>query len=108
MLAQNTGESPLYRQFTRAGRAIRIWFDHAGTALKVRGNGPISGFQIAGSDRKYVAAVARIEGTTVVVSSPEVTDPRSVRYAWDYYPDANLVNEWGLPASVFRTDDRDQ
>ena len=81
MLAQNTGESPLYRQFTREGSAIRIWFDHAGKALKVRGNGPISGFQIAGSDRKYVAAVARIEGTTVVVSSPEVTDPRSVRWS---------------------------
>ena len=107
MLAQNTGESAQYRQFTREGNAIRIWFDHAGKALKVRGNGPLTGFQIAGSDRKYVAASARIEGTTVVVSSSEVTDPRSVRYAWDCFPDANLINEWGLPASLFRTDDRD-
>ena len=108
MLAQNSGESPQYRQFTREGSAIRIWFDHAGKVLKVQGSGPLSGFQIAGSDRKYVAAVARIEGTTVVVSSPDVAEPRSVRYAWDYYPDANLVNESGLPASLFRTDDRDQ
>jgi sialate O-acetylesterase len=108
MLAQTTGGSPLYRQFTREGSAIRIWFDHAGKALKARGGGPLTGFQIAGSDRKYVAASARIEGATVVVSSPEVTDPRSVRYAWDYYPDANLVNEWGLPASLFRTDEQDR
>jgi len=107
MLAQSTGGPLLYRQFTREGNAIRIWFDHPGKALKVRGGGTLTGFQIAGSDRKYVEASARIDGTTVVVSSPEVTDPRSVRYAWDYYPDANLVNEWGLPASLFRTDERD-
>ena len=37
MLAQNSGGSPLYRQFTRDGDAIRIWFDNAGKALKVRG-----------------------------------------------------------------------
>jgi sialate O-acetylesterase len=107
MLAQNTGGSPLYRQFTREGDTIRIWFDNAGKALKVRGSGPLMGFQIAGSDGKYVAASARIDGATILVSSPDVTDPRSVRYAWDYNPDGNLVNEWGLPASLFRTDERD-
>jgi sialate O-acetylesterase len=108
MLAQNTGASPLYRQFTREGDAIRIWFDNAGKALKVRGSGPLIGFQVAGVDGKYVAATARIEGATVLVSSPEVPDPRSVRYAWDYNPDANLVNQWGLPASLFRTNERDE
>src|SRR5262245_30929904 len=107
MLAQSTGGPLLYRQFTREGNAIRIWFDHTGKALKPRGGGILTGFQIAGTDRKYVNAVARIEGATVVVSSPEVTDPRSVRYAWDYYPDANLVTEWGMPASLFRTDEHD-
>jgi sialate O-acetylesterase len=108
MLAQNTGASPLYRQFTREGDAIRIWFDNAGKALKVRGSGPLIGFQIAGVDGKYVSAPARIEGATVLVSSREVPDPRSVRYAWDYNPDANLVNDWGLPASLFRTNERDE
>jgi sialate O-acetylesterase len=107
MLAQNKGASPLYRQSTREGDAIRIWFDNAGKALKVRSSGPVTGFEIAGADGKYVAATARIDGATVLVSSPEVTDPRSVRYAWDYNPDCNLVNEWGLPASLFRTDERD-
>jgi sialate O-acetylesterase len=107
LLAQNRGASPLYRQFTRDGDAIRIWFDNAGKALKVRGSGPLTGFQIAGVDGKYVAATARIEGATVVVSSSEVSNPQSVRYAWDYNPDANLMNEDGLPASVFRTDEGD-
>ena len=107
MLAQNRDASPLYRQFTREGSAIRIWFDNAGKALKTRGNGPLTGFQIAGADGKYVAATARIEGTTVLVSSPEVTNPWSVRYAWDYNPDGNLINAAGLPASLFRTDEND-
>jgi sialate O-acetylesterase len=107
MLAQNTGASPLYRQFTREGDAIRIWFEHPGKALKARGGGPLTGFQIAGADGKYVAATAQIEGATVLVSSPDVPDPRRVRYAWDYNPDANLVNQWGLPASAFRTDESD-
>src|SRR4030095_3859563 len=56
--AQTPGASPLYRQFTREGDAIRIWFDNAGKALKVRGSGTVTGFQIAGTDGKYVAATA--------------------------------------------------
>ena len=53
-------------------------------------------------------ATAVIEGTTVVVSSPEVANPLSVRYAWDYNPDANLINALGLPASIFRTHENDE
>ncbi len=108
MLAQNQAASPLYRQFTREGNTIRIWFDNAGTVLKTRGGGPVTGFQIAGPDGKYVAATATIEGATVRVSSPDVSNPMSVRYAWDYNPDANLTNALGLPASVFRTDENDE
>jgi sialate O-acetylesterase len=107
MLAQNHGASPLYRQFTREGNAIRLWFDNVGTALAARGGAPPTGFQIAGADGKYVPASAKIEGRTVLVSSADVPDPVSVRYAWDYNPDANLINSWGLPASIFRTDEND-
>jgi len=108
MLAQTTGASPLFRQFTREGNRIRVWFDDAGQTLKVRGGGPLKGFEIAGPDRTYVAATAQIEGGSVVVSSPEVPNPRSVRYAWDYNPDANLTNAAGLPASLFRTHEDDE
>jgi sialate O-acetylesterase len=107
MLAQARGASPLYRQFTREEDVIRIWFDPAGTDLSVRGGGPLKGFQIAGADGRYVAATARIDGSTVVVSSPEVTSPQSVRYAWDYNPDANLTNAAGLPVPLFRTHQND-
>jgi sialate O-acetylesterase len=109
MLAQNRGGSPLYRQHTREGAAIRVWFDaHGGPALQTRGGEPLTGFEIAGPDAKYVAATARIEGATVLVSSPDVPDPQFVRYAWDYDPRANLTNAAGLPVSAFRTSDRDE
>jgi sialate O-acetylesterase len=107
LLAQHNGGSPLYRQFTREGSAIRIWFDNAGTALKTRGSGPVTGFQIAGPDGKYVASEARIDGATVLVSSADVANPQSVRYAWDYDPVANLTSAAGLPVSIFRTDEYD-
>jgi sialate O-acetylesterase len=100
--------SPLYRQATREGNAMRVWFDHGGTGLKTRGGGPVKGFVIAGADGNFVPADARIEGGTVVVSSAQVAQPAAVRYAWDYNPDANLVNSAGLPASLFRSDERDE
>jgi sialate O-acetylesterase len=108
LLAENRGASPMYRQFTREGGAIRIWFDDAGSALKTRGGGAVTGFQIAGANGRYVSATAVIDAATVRVSSPEVPNPTSVRYAWDYNPDANLTNALGLPVSVFRTDEGDE
>jgi sialate O-acetylesterase len=108
MLAQNKGASPLYRQFTREGDSFRIWFEHAGKTLKVRGGGTLIGFQIAGPDGRYLPASARIDGATVIVASAEVPNPTSVRYAWDYNPEANLVNDLGLPASLFRTNENDE
>jgi sialate O-acetylesterase len=107
LLAQDRGGSPLYRQFTREGNAIRIWFDNAGKTLKTRGAGPVTGFQIAGADGKYVDATAEIDGATVRVFSPEIANPQMVRYAWDYNPSANLTNAAGLPVSLFRTNERD-
>jgi sialate O-acetylesterase len=101
--------SPIYRQATREGNSMRVWFNHAGTGLKTRGGGAAKGFVIAGADGVFVPAEARIDGATVIVSSAQVPDPKAVRYAWENNPaDANLVNGDGLPASLFRSDDRDE
>jgi len=62
-------------------------------------------FAIAGQDRKFVWANARIEGDTIVVWSDQVLKPSAVRYAWANNPAANLYNGAGLPAVPFRTDD---
>ncbi len=94
---------PLYRQTTREGSSLRVYFDHAGTALVCKGSGLV-GFEIAAKDGKYVPAQAAIEGQTVVVSSPEVSHPVSVRYAWPGFTTANLYNSSDLPASTFTSE----
>lgn len=94
---------PLYRQLTLEDHALRVWFDHAsGLSAKGAEGAPLTGFEIAGADGKYVAADARIEGTSVVVSNSAVPTPVSVRYGWASNPTCNLVNREGLPASPFR------
>ena len=62
-------------------------------------------FSIAGEDRKWYWADARIEGDAVIVSSVKVPQPKAVRYAWQSNPLATLFNGAGLPAGPFRTDD---
>lgn len=85
------------------GRA-RLTFRN-GEGMKATDGGKIKGFAIAGEDRKFVWADAEIQGDHVVVSSPEVPKPVAVRYAWDDDPECNLINNTGLPASPFRTDE---
>jgi sialate O-acetylesterase len=100
----NVCSGPLYKASRRQDGAIVVQFDHVGDGLVAKG-GKLKGFAIAGPDRKFVFADARIEGDAVVVSSPEVKEPAAVRYAWASNPDCNLYNKAGLPASPFRTDD---
>jgi sialate O-acetylesterase len=95
---------PLYDSMKIAGESVQIRFQHIGSGLESRG-GPLKGFAIAGSDHVFHWAEARIEGETIVVSSPDVEAPVAVRYAWASSPDCNLYNKEGLPASPFRTDD---
>ena len=95
---------PLFDRFTIEGDKIRIRFKH-GAGLKTRDGGVVKGFAIAGEDRRFVWADARIDGDAVVVSSPKVTKPVAVRYGWADNPIVNLYNKAGFPASPFRTDD---
>ena len=95
---------PLYKSMTRQGDKIVVQFDYVGGGLAAKGD-KLKGFAIAGEDKKFVWADAKIEGDAVVVSSPEVKEPAAVRYAWANNPDCNLYNKAGLPASPFRTDD---
>jgi sialate O-acetylesterase len=94
---------PLYRQMTREDSKIRVYFDHASHALHAKGTA-LQGFELAGKDHHFVPASAVIEGQTVVVSSPQVSDPVSVRYAWPGFTTANLYNDADLPASTFTSE----
>lgn len=95
---------PVYRYLSVEPYQIRLHFDHVDGGLVARG-GPLTGFTIAGSDRVFHNATARIEHDTVVVWSPEVRFPVAVRYGWANYPVVNLWNRSELPATPFRTDD---
>ena len=85
------------------GNEVVVTFKHADGGLAAKG-GALRGFVIAGADKKWLPAQARIEGQTVVVSHPEVKQPTAVRYAWCDNPECNLYNAAGLPATPFRTD----
>lgn len=96
---------PAYKSMTVEGAAIRVAFRETGGNLLVKGS-TLNEFTIAGPDRVFVRANARLDGNTVVVSHPAVPNPVAVRYAWANNPDkANLFNQESLPASPFRTDD---
>ncbi|MDO1449152.1 sialate O-acetylesterase [Rhodocytophaga aerolata] len=96
---------PTYKSIKTVGNKIILTFENAGGGLVAKG-GELKEFAIAGPDKKFMWADAKIEGNTVVVSSNQVQNPVAVRYAWANNPDkANLYNKEGLPASPFRTDD---
>lgn len=99
---------PHYSKHTARESAIEIGFDHVDGGLSIQGEGPLKGFLIAGSDRRWHAAEAAIKGDRVLVSSGEVSEPVAVRYCWTNAPVGNLTNTDGLPASPFRTDDWDE
>jgi sialate O-acetylesterase len=98
---------PVYKSMAKEGKTIALSFSNVGGGLLAKGDkyGYLKGFSIAGSDKKFVWAKAKIEGDKVIVYSDEIGDPVAVRYAWADNPeDANLFNQEGLPASPFRTD----
>ncbi|MBL9203512.1 MAG: sialate O-acetylesterase [Opitutaceae bacterium] len=101
--------SPLFQRARTEGEGgMRVSFLPGRGGLAVRPGGSLQGFQLAGSDRRFFPATARIEGDTVLVQCPQVPSPVAVRYAWEDNPaSASLISSSGLPASPFRSDDWD-
>ena len=95
---------PIYDSVRTDGGKAVISFKKLQSPLAAKDGRALIGFSVAGADRVFHRAEARIDGNTVVVSSAEVRSPVAVRYVWGSYVENNLVNEAGLPASPFRTD----
>ncbi|MCX6333043.1 MAG: glycosyl hydrolase family 2 [Bacteroidia bacterium] len=93
---------PVYKSMILDGATLKIAFHNAGSGL-VSKTEYIPEFEIAGKDGKYTKAIAKIVGSEVWVSSPEVREPVSVRYCWKNGAIGTLSNKDGLPASQFRT-----
>lgn len=98
-----TYSGPLFKSMAVAGNKIMVSFDNVGRGLVAKNGEPLHYFAIAGKDKKYVWATAKIDHDKVIVWSDSVLAPVSVRYAWANNPEgANLYNKDGLPASPFR------
>jgi sialate O-acetylesterase len=93
---------PTFAGATREAGALRVRFTYA-SGLNAREK-PAQSLEVAGVDRKFFPATAKIERDTLLVSAPQVKEPVAVRYAWRNLPDANLYNGAGLPAVPFRSD----
>lgn len=95
---------PVYRKLSVNGNKALLTFDQVGHGLTPKGE-VVTGFSVAGEDRKFHWGDARIEdGNRVSVVSSDVAKPVAVRFGWADYPVVNLRNDAGLPASPFRTD----
>jgi sialate O-acetylesterase len=101
--------SPLYKSMEKQGSAIVLSFEHVASAANAWRPFDVAepvGFTIAGADRKFVQAQAKIlSDGRIEVSSPAVADPVAVRYAWADNPVCNMYSAAGLPLTPFRTDD---
>ncbi len=95
---------PIYKSMKAEGNSIRLSFDETNGGLMAK-DGDLREFTIAGDDHVFHAAQAKIDGNTLIVSSPLVQKPVAVRFAWRSIPSPNFYNTAGLPASPFRTDD---
>jgi sialate O-acetylesterase len=111
-----TYTGPMFDKMAVEGATARISFAQTGGGLVI-GTAPwtapdafpipttkLVGFDVAGADQKFYEADAKIDGNTVVVSSPQVAAPVAVRYDFANITIANLYNKEGLPAFPFRTD----
>ena len=94
---------PRFKKMNIDGNKIILQFDYTGKGLMSKA-GPLTGFTIAGSNEQFFTANAIIEGDKVIVSSPAVTNPVNVRFAWREDAQPNFFNKDGLPAIPFRTD----
>lgn len=94
---------PSVRFIASSNGTMRVWFDHADGLRATDDN--VAGFEVAGADRKFVSASARITGDSVVVSSASVEHPEYIRYAWIPASQMSLYNLAGLPASPFTSED---
>jgi sialate O-acetylesterase len=99
-------KSPEYKNMKLEKDKIRIYFENATTGLKTKGTSP-SEFFIAGDDKIFQPAHAKIDGNTVLVWNPNIKKPVAVRFGFSNSAMPDLYSKEGLPVNLFRTDDWD-
>jgi sialate O-acetylesterase len=99
-----TASGPLFQSATIEGNKIILSFTNVGSGLKTNDEEDLREFAVAGADKNFVWANAKIVGDKIEVSTTNITTPMYVRYAWADNPNVNFYNKEGLPASPFKTD----
>ena len=96
---------PEFERAIKDGSSVLLEFSQTGNGLHIMDGSSLAGFEIAGSDRAFLPAIAEIRGKhTVVLSHESITEPYYVRYAWKDDPrEANLTNKERLPAAPFES-----
>lgn len=100
---KNEDSGPIFQKMKQKKGSLQLYFDHAQSGLVSQDGKPLRDFEIAGEDQVFVPAQAEIKGKTLVVSSPKVTNPKTVRFGWYERSQPNLFNKEGLPARPFQT-----
>ena len=104
---QLTYKSPMYKSMVVEKDKIRINFTDADNGLISKG-GALTDFYIAGTDKKFLPAIAIIKGNTILVSNKNIQQPVAVRFGFTNAAMPNLFSKEGLPVNIFRTDDWDE
>jgi len=94
---------PIYKSHRIESDKVIVQFTNTGSGLILKSDEVLTGFEIAGEDRKFYWADAIVSKDEVVLSNEKVSKPKYVRYAWADNPFISLYNKEGLPASPFRT-----
>ena len=93
-------------------KVIRVTFsraeEHSKEVMEEHAKEGLRGFTIAGEDKRWIRANAKIEGDTLVAWNDRIKEPAAVRYGWASYGYGNLYNKWELPSPRFRTDNWDK
>lgn len=100
-LEEKDAFGPLYDNCIYHEDAMELHFKYAQDGFLIRGE--LDGFEIAGTDKVFVKADARIDGDKILISAPEVNMPRYARYLWTNYAEVTLYGKNGLPVAPFRT-----
>ncbi|WP_081824660.1 sialate O-acetylesterase [Flavobacterium seoulense] len=95
---------PVYQNMKIVNNTIEVTFSNTGSGLASRDEKPLTHFTIAGTDGKFVPAKAEIKDNKVIISSTKVQHPYNVRFGWNEAAQSNFINNEGLPAVPFRTD----
>lgn len=93
---------PIYKSYEKDEEKMILHFDYADNGMVCKGE-KLIGFEIAGDDKKYYKADAKIAGNDIVVSASEVDKPKYARYCWTNYSEVTLFGKNGIPAAPFRT-----